>query len=60
MNCDNDLVIRDKNKRIIALCVGMSQQERDEFIRQYISEGAHYSDLRLKPGQYGGLKVYDP
>lgn len=45
MNCDNDLVIRDKDKRIMALCAGMSQQELDEFIREHISEGAHYSTL---------------
>lgn len=47
----NDLVIRDKEHRIIALCAGMSQQELDDFIRQHIAEGAHYSTLRLKPGQ---------
>lgn len=59
MNTDNDLVIRDKEHRIIALCVGMPQEERDRFIKNHISEGAHYSVLNLKPGQYGGLKVYD-
>lgn len=42
---DNDPVIRDKDKNIIALCAGMSQQERDDFIREHISEGAHYSTL---------------
>lgn len=56
MNADKDLVIRDKEHRIIALCAGMSQEERDQFIRDHISEGAHYSVLKLKPGQYGGLK----
>lgn len=55
----NDLVIRDKEHRIIALCAGMSQQERDDFVRRHIAEGAHYSTLRLKPGQYGGMRVYD-
>ena len=60
MNADKDLVIRDKEHRIIALCAGMSQEERDQFIRDHITEGAHYSVLKLKPGQYGGLKVYDP
>lgn len=59
MNADKDLVIRDKEHRIIALCTGMSQEERDQFIHDHIAEGAHYSTLKLKPGQYGGLKVYD-
>ena len=60
MNADKDLVIRDKEHRIIALCAGMSQEERDQFIQDHIAEEAHYSALKLKPGQYGGLKVYDP
>ena len=59
MNTDKDFVIRDKEHRIIALCAGMSQEERDRFIKNHISEGAHYSVLNLKPGQYGALKVYD-
>ena len=59
MNADKDLVIRDKEHRIIALCAGMSQEERDQFIRDHISEGAHYSVLKLKPGQYGELKKFD-
>lgn len=56
MNTDNDLVIRDKEHRIIALCVGMSQEERERFIKNHVSEGAHYSVLNLKPGQIKDCK----
>lgn len=51
MGNENDLVIRDGSNRIIALCVGMSQEDRERFIREHIAEGAHFSTLELKPGQ---------
>ena len=43
--------IRDMNKRIIAWCVGMSQPDIDEFIRQHISEGAHLSHYDIDKGE---------
>lgn len=59
MSSDNDLCIRGMDGRIIALCVGMSQEEQDDCIRRNIALGAHYSTLVLKrpmtkePGRIG-------
>lgn len=38
-----ELCIRDKDKRIMAWCAGMSEEDIEEFLRKYVADGAHRS-----------------
>lgn len=43
MKKNGELCIRDKDKRIIAWCVGMSEEDIEEFLHKYVADGAHRS-----------------
>lgn len=40
---NGELCIRDKDKRIMAWCVGMSEEDIEEFLQKYVVDGAHRS-----------------
>lgn len=43
MKKDGEACIRDMDKRIIAWCTGMSEEEIEELRAKYIADGAHRS-----------------